>query len=325
MRNNGKKILCAALAAAMVMPLAACSTEQPESAFDSTLPWHATAVSYEKLDYSVAVYNTENGEGEAERTKIGDGTLTFILDEGTELGYTTLDMSFTVTYINDEEKAGADTGLTDSITSHVVFESNSLAAKEMSKTVDLGDRKNQKNLSYTVTADYFNTHTATLQYTKQTDAAKQTMTLPQNAVRDNEMMFFLARAQEISASNSSNFKMINVFDSFLTGEVAEYRMVVNGLSERAVDLGEWVKDFGIKAAEEENAQIPYPVNCVTTTLTINADKHGPAYNVLYAKDSFLQGEAEHKKLPIKIDYSSYQGAKPYRLTEYMLSACSFTK
>ncbi|MDE7164687.1 MAG: hypothetical protein K2O04_04605 [Clostridiales bacterium] len=325
MKNNGKRILCAALAAALAMPLAACSTEQPESGFDEKLPWHAVAVSYEKLDYKVAVYNTEKSESESEREKIADGTLTFTLDEGAEPGYTTLDMSFSVKYIDNTEKAGVDAGLTDAITSHVVFEANSLAAKSMEKTVTLADRKDKTNLSYKVTADYFETHKATMLYTKQDGAKEQTMDLPRNAARDNEMMFFVARAQGLSASSSTNFKMINVFDSFISGEVAEYRIAVAGGSERAVDLGEWVKDFGIKAAEGENVAIPYPVNCTPTTLTINADKHGPSYTVLYAKDSFLQGEAEHKKLPVKIDYSSYQNAKPYRHTEYVLAGCSFTK
>lgn len=325
MKNNGKRILCAALAAAMALPLAACSTETPESGFDDTLPWHATAMSYEKLDYTVAIYNTQKSESESEREKIADGTLTFTLDEGAVLGYTTLDMSFTVTYVNDADKAGDDAGLTDAITSHVVFEANSLAAKEMTKEVKLASRKDQTNLSYRVTADYFESHKATLVYTEQDGAKEKTIALPHNATRDNEMMFFVARAQDISASSSTNFKMINVFDSFLSDEVAEYRITVTGSSERDIDLGEWVKDFGIKAAEEEDAPIAYPVACYTTTLAINAEKHGPSYTVLYAKDAFLQGEAEHKKLPVRIDYSSYQSGKPYRLTEYTLSGCTFTK
>lgn len=316
--------MCAALACAMAMPLAACSTETPESGFDGTLPWHAAAVSYEKLDYSVTVYNTEKGETEAKREKIADGTLTFTLDEGAELGYTTLDMSFTVKYDNSE-LAGDDTGLTDKITSKVVFEANSLAAKSMTKTVELSDRKNKTNLSYTITADYFESHKATFRYTKQDGAKEKTLSLPRNAARDNEMMFFVARAQGISADSSTNFKMINLFDSFLADEIAEYRISVTGSALRTVDLGEWVKDFGIKASEKEDTPIAYPVNCYNTRLTINAEKHGPSYSVLYAKDSFTQGEAEHKKLPVKIDYSSFNGSKPYRHTEYKLSACSFAK
>lgn len=325
MKNNAKKLLCVTLAVASAISLAACSTETPESSFDNPLPWHAAAASYEKLDYTVAVYNTVKSEKETEREKIADGTMSFVLDEGAADGYTTLDMSFTVTYLSTEA-AGADAGLTDKIESHVTFEPNSLAAKNMEKTVTLADRKDQVNNSYAITADYFGTHKATLKYTKKDGAKEKSRSLSKDASRDNEMLFFLARAQSISAESSTNFKIINVFDSFLQNETAEYRMTVNGTSTRKLDLGDWVKDFGIKAVEnEKDNTVAYPVNCYSTTISINDEKHGPAYNVLYSKDVFTVNGAGHKKLPVKIDYSSYSNSKPYRHTEYKLSAVSFTK
>lgn len=325
MKNNAKKFLCAALAATTAFSFVACSTETAESAFDSPLPWHVSDASYEKLEYNVAIYNTQKSEKEGEREKIADGTMTFTLEEGKEQGYTMLGMNFTVTYLKTDS-AGADAGLTDKIESTVFFEPNSLAAKSAYKKVDLADRKDQKNLSYEINADYFGTHKATFKYFKQDGAKEKTRKLPHDTCRDNEMMFFAARAQKLSKSSSTNFKMINLYDSFNTGKTVEYRITVTGSSERKLDIGDWVQNYGIKAVtDEKSGKTTYPVTCYTTSLMINDEKHGPSYSVMYAKDAFTVGSAEHKKLPVKIDYSSYTGSNPYRLTTYTLTSCSFSK
>ena len=312
-------------AAASALSFVACSAEVAESSFDSPLPWHASEASYEKLDYTVAVYNTEKGVTDDKRVIVGDGTLSFTLEEGAQNGYTALSMEFSVTYRN-EDAAGEDKGLTDTIRSTVYFEPNSLTASSVNKEVVLATRKGKTNLSYTITADYFETHKATFKYTAQDGAKEKTRTLPRDAVRDNEMMFFLARAQEIGKGSSTTFQMVNLYDTFNSGELAEYRMVVNGTAESKMDIGDFVKDFGIEAVtDEESGKTSYPVTCITTSLSINAEKHGPSYTVLYAKDAFLQGEAKHNKIPVKIEYSSYNGLDPYRMTTYTLRACSITK
>ncbi|MCH5155465.1 MAG: hypothetical protein J1F69_02560 [Clostridiales bacterium] len=322
MKTTAKKLLCSFLAAATAFSFAACSSEVQESDFDNPLPWHVSDASYERLEYGVAIYNTQKGEAEDKREQIADGTLVFTLEEGVDQGHTRLSMDFSVTY-RQTELAGKDKGLTDTINSTVYFEPNSLSAREMQKTVTLADRENTKNNSYTITADYFGTHKATFNYFKQ-DGGQKTRSLPRDAKHDNEMMFFLARAQGLGKNASSNFKMVNLFDTFNTGELKEYRMYVTCGSERKLDIGDFVKDFGIEAVTD-NDKTTYPVTCIATTLKINDEKSGPAYTVLYAKDAFTQGEAKHKKLPVKIDYSSYNGSKPYRHTTYTLSACSFTK
>ncbi|MDE7405443.1 MAG: hypothetical protein K2M89_01035 [Clostridiales bacterium] len=325
MKSKAKRYLAAALAATTAFSFVACSTETAESSFDSPLPWHVSDSSYEKLEYTVEIFNTEKSEKESERIKIADGTMTFTLEEGADQGYTKLDMDFTVKYSN-VDGAGNDAGLTDKIESTVSFEPNSLAAKSMYKKVTLADRKDSKNLSYEITADYFDTHKATFKYFLQEGAKQKTRSLPKDTCRDNEMMFFVARAQKLSKDASTNFKMINLYDTFNSGETVEYRMTVACTSTRKIDLKEWVQEYGIAAVEnEKTGETTYPVNCYTTTLQINDDNHGPEYTVMYAKDAFKVGEDEHKKLPIKISYSSYNGSKPYRLTTYTLSACSFTK
>ena len=324
MKNNAKRFLAAALAATTVLPLAACSAETAESSFDNPLPWHVSDSSYERLEYSVAIYDTKKSEKEDERVQIADGTMTFTLEEGADAGYTKLDMNFAVTYRN-VDGAGADAGLKDEITSTVYFEPNSLSAKSMEKTVKLATRKDTKNLSYTISADYYGTHKATFIYTEQEGAKQKTLSLPKDTCRDNEMVFFLARAQALS-QESTNFKMINLYDSFNLGKITEYRMSVTGGSERKLDVGEWVKDYGIPAVDgKDGGKITYPVKCVTATIAISAEKHGPSYAVTYAKDAFKEGAAEHKKLPLKISYSSYNGSTPYRLTSYTLTGCSFAK
>lgn len=325
MKNNAKRFLCAALAATTAFSFVACSTETAESSFDNPLPWHVSDSSYEKLEYTVAIYDTRKSEKESERVKIADGTMTFTLEEGADQGYTKLDMDFTVTYL-DIDNAGVDAGLTDKINSTVSFEPNSLAAKSMDKTVTLADRKDTKNLSYEIHADYFGTHKATFKYSYPEDAKVKTRSLPKDICRDNEMMFFIARAQSMSKESSTNFKMVNLYDSFNTGKITEYRMVVNGTSERKVDLGDWVQDFGIKAVtNEKTGKTTYPITCITTSIGISDEKHGPAYTVLYAKDKFTAGAGEHKKLPIKISYSTYSSSNPYRMTTYTLTSCAFSK
>lgn len=321
MKNLSKKLLSVSLAAAAAFSLAACSTEVAESSFDNPLPWHSAVQSYEKLSYAVAVYNTQKSEKEDEREKIADGTMTFTLEEGKEDGTTMLVTDFSVTY-SDTELAGEDRGLTDTITSTVYFEPNSLTVSSMQKTVLLADREGSDNLSYIITADYFGTHKATFKYIKQ-NTKEKTMSLPRDAVRDNEMMFFVARAQKIGKGSSTNFKMINLFDTFNYGETTEYTIAVTGGAERSIDIGDWVKGFGIAADKDDSAK--YPVKCITTTLAINAENHGPSYTVKYALDSFKQGDEEHKKIPLAIDYSTFSGSNPYRHISYTLSDCTFKK
>lgn len=323
MKKTLGKITCAALAAVSALSLAACNTEIPESAFDHPLPWSDSSDSYERLEYSVEVFDTQKSESLDKRVKIGNGSVSFVLNEGEAGGYTRIDTSFTLTYLKIDE-AGADAGLTDTVKSTVVFEPKSMAAKSMKKTVKLADRKDTANLSYTVTADYFDAHKATITYTA--TGKTDSMSLSKNACRDNEMMMYLARAQALSSSSSTNFNMMNIFDSFNAGEPVNYNMAVTGTSERLVDVGEWVKDFGIEKKDADNEQgAAYPVKCITTSIVINATNHGPGYIVLFAKDSFKSGGKEHKKIPVKIDYDAYVGNRPYRHTAYTLTSCSFAK
>lgn len=325
MNNSLKKKICVLTAAASALTFVGCSTEQAESAFDNPLPWNDSASgSYERLDYTTAIYDTTKGDSESARVRIADGSVRFELAESTD-GYTRIDMSFTVTYT--AAAPAPDAGLTDTITSSVEFASNSLAARRMHKELNLADREGQVNRSYTLDADYFGTHTATYLATKTENATPQTIALPQDTCRDNEMMFYLARAQGVGASSSTMFRMVNVFDSFNTGDLTQYEMTVAGNENTTtIDVGDWVSAFGVTAVTNEaTGATSYPVSCYTTTISINDEKHGPPYIVLYSENPFKQNGVEHRKIPVSISYSEYLGSSPVRYTEYTLSGCSFAK
>lgn len=323
----GKKVLCAALAATSVaLSLTACSTEAQESSFDDPLPWRSSGTVYEKLDYDVAIYDTLKSAAEDKRVKIADGGLSFTLDDGSTGGNTTLDMRFSVTYDSDKNVAGNDAGCTDTIVSRSTFEPKSLNTATMYKEVTLDDRENAANLSYRISADYFGDRKAKFLYTKQDGAKERTMGLPADPRHDNETMFFVARAQGIKNGSSTYFKTVNLFDSFLRGEITEYGITVSGSSKRDLDLGDWVKDFGIEAVtDEETQEVSYPVSCVSASMTINDENHGPAYYVTYSLVPFKAGDKTHGKLPVRIEYSQYSGSNNYRHTVYTLRSCAFDR
>ncbi len=314
-------MLSVTLAAVTALTLAACGTETPESGFDNPLPWGA----YEKLEYDVAVYDTSKNASEDKRVKIAGGEMSFVLD-GSGADGTSFDMDFSVTYDDNADIAGKDAGCTDTIASRTAFEPKSLNTSYMEKTVTLADREGAANNSYRITADYFGTRKAALTYTAAENPTTKTMSLPKDPRHDNEIMFFVARAQNVKNGSSTYFKIVNIFDSFLTGEIAEYGISVGGTSKRNVDVGEWVKDFGIEAVTDKDTQeVSYPVSCVNTSLGINGDNHGPAYYVSYSLVPFKKNDEEHKKIPVRIEYSQYHGSKNYRHTVYTLKSCSFEK
>lgn len=324
MKLSLKKKICVMTAVVSAFAFTGCSAEPGESAFDNPLPWHdAVSGSYEKLDYSLAVFDT-TPSGATERIQIADGQMSFELIER-QNGYTELNMDFTVTYRADAP--APDAGLTDSISSKVTFETNSLASRDMHKEMKLAAREGQINRSYVIDADYFGSRTAKFKYTAIEGAAEQIVALPQNICHDNEMMIYLARAQAVAAGSSTMFKMVNVFDSANGGELAQYPMVVTGSeTKQTLDIGDWVRDFGVAAVtDEQSGATSYPISCVYATININEERHGPPYFVYFAEAPFKSNDKSHGKVPIRIGYNQYNGSKPYRTTEYTLTGCTFDR
>lgn len=327
MNKTIKSIICVGLAAICTASLCACSTTPAETLFDNPLPWRdplelAPRGSYEKLDYDVAIYDTTKGSEEDKRVQIADGKVTYVLRERAN-GYVTLSLDFSVTY--SDAASEKDRGLTDTIKSEVEFESNSLAARRSTKTVSLAPRADTPNLSYTVAADYFDDHTATVTYAA---GEQKTMKLPTGICRDNEMMFLLARSQSLASGASNIFRMVNLYDSFNTGKLTQYTMSVRcDETVHTINVGDWVKDFGVESVtDEESGNVSYPVSCHYATISINAEHYGPPYAVMYSEKPFVDGDGRsHAKIPVNIQYSEYASASPSRTTEYSLTSCSFTE
>ncbi len=326
MKKSIKKVLCLT-SALSVFALAACSTIPPSPTFDSTLPWHdegKSGASYEKLDFDAAIYNTRNGSADDVRVKIAEGSLCFELTEDSRTDgdkrYSSLDMNFSVTY--NDSAPEADRGKTDTISSITEFATISLVTSKMHKQVSLADREGVQNLSYTIDADYFDSHRATI---NRRDTSSS-LSIPSGTYYDNETMFYLARATALGKGASTSFYMNSLFDCFLNGEFSSLTMATStDGSLNTVNIGDWVKEFGIEGVTDDNNVTTYPVSCYNTQIGMNADKPGPPYFVLYSEKPFVSGEKKHNKVPVFISYSEYERGKVVRVTEYTLSGCSFDK
>lgn len=320
------KLFSVGLAVASVA-LCGCKTPVTES-FEAERPWHDTGASYEKLEYAVNIYDVRDGSEEDKRKTIAQGGIVYELTEQTRvdgsIGYSRLESQFYVTY--NDQAAEADRGLTDRITSSVEFQTDSLITSHMRKSVELADREGATNYSYSLEADYFGTHKATRTMTGTEDAEPQTLDIPNNTYRDNEMMYYLARATAISKNATVNFNMSNIFDSFVKGGFTVYGMTASAAAESVnVDIGDWVKDFGVEAVTDEEQNTSYPIPCYYVTVMINEAKHGPPHYVYYSEKPFAVGEKKHAKIPVKIFYYEYYGSNAAKMTEFVLTSCSFEK
>lgn len=325
--NISKKLLSVAAVGAAIS-LTACSTPASVS-FKSPRPWQdGTGSSYEKLEYAVTVYNTENGSGEAERVAIASGKLGYTLEENTRadgaVKYSSLAMAFDLTYNQDAPEK--DRGKTDKITSSLEFQTDSLAASTMEKSVELAPRDDLQNLSYKVTADYFNEHSATRIMTGIDGAAEERMSISSGTFYDNEAMYYLARATDIDTGASPNFYMTNIFDSFVKGGVTTYTMVASCAGDTVdINIGDWVYGYGVEPTTAENGDVSYPVKCIKTSIAISDAKQGPANVVYYSASPFKKDDVSHGNIPVMMTYDQYTGSALTRVTEYKLVSCAFAR
>lgn len=326
MISRGAARVAAAISATAA--LCACAPSTPTVKFDDVKPWHDTGASYERLEYSTAIYDASKGGEADKRVKIADGSLAFTLTEHTRaegtIYYNELEMEFSVTY--NDSAPEPDRGKTDRISSVTEFMTDSLVASRMTKTVEIAKREDTANRSYRLEADYFGTHKATLTHTGGESETTETMNIGKDTYYDNETMFFLARATAIGAKTSTTFRMTNLYQSFDVGKFTNYTMIASGDSDlQSLDIGDFVKDFGAEAVTADDGTTSYPLSCYRVNIMINADKHGPPYVVHYTEKPFKSDDKEHKKIPVKISYSQYAGSKLSVVTEYTLVGCSFDK
>lgn len=323
----------AAIAAAgATLTLCACSGATPMSEFKRPLPWQGNVITgtgddasetpavggYEQLGYTVAIYDMTGDKHE-----IAKGEMTCTTDTPSSGNTASYAMNFTVTYA-DDEKAGADRGLTDTINSSLTFDIRTLHTMQMKKEAKFAERKDKTDMSYVLDADYFGKKqaTATIPALGATD---KKMSVPGNTF-DNEMMLHFARATSIGKNTSTRFEMTNIFDSYVGGTAATYTMVATGAeNSETLHLGDWVKDFGVEKKESDDGKVTYPVICYNVQIGIDADRHGPAYYVSYTEKPFVSGNLSHAKIPVKITYSQYIGTTMYRMHEYTLNSVSFVR
>lgn len=319
----------AALCCAAAVLLTAC-TSTPTPSFDTNRPWHDISDSYERLTYEINIYNTEKGTSAEKRVKIATGEAVFTLEENVSTEdvarHTGLNMTWTVTYNDDADEK--DRGLTDNIRSYVEWQTDSLVTAKVNKKVGLARREGEeKNNSYEINADYFAKKATRITFDKDGNEKQKTLSIPSGQYYDNEMMFYLARTSSISANTAYPFFMTNLFDCFETGKVNAYTMYVSTEADKITEhIGDWVKDFGIeKVTSDATGNEYYPVSCYDSSISINAERHGPPYRVSYSAVPFVSGEKEHKKIPVRISYDSYRSGIVAMRTEYVLTGCSFDK
>ena len=334
MKNATKKVT-AAVCAASVALLGAC-TPTVKVVFDEVKPWHDSAASYERLVFDTAIYDTTD---ENSHVTIATGKLTFELTENFEttaegVPYTKIEMTSTVTY--NDSAPEKDRGLTDTISSYVDFQSSGLAARRSEKNVTLADRAGVENLSYTVTADYFGTHTATRKMLASGEEKSLNIEQRGSGYYDNEMLFYLARATKMGAGSQASFSAVNLFDSFIgkKPKLVNYSFAVNTSKSPSVivfadDDKNWVKNFGVEPVTSDDGTVTYPVPCYFTSIALSATKAGQPYVVHFSQNPFKQGEEgsekSHGKIPMKISYSEYTETTRTRFTEYTLTELSFEK
>ncbi|MCH5163328.1 MAG: hypothetical protein J1G38_07600 [Clostridiales bacterium] len=350
MNSIVKKLTATLSALAAATALVACSSDPTMSAFQNPRPWQTSEgdVAYEKLDYTVALYDAKKGTSEEKRVKIADGTLSYTLDYGTQTalgGEASLEMNMSVTY--NDSAPSKDKGLTDTMTSLTRFRTESLEAIGMDKSVTLAVREGEKkNNSYKIAADYAKGK-ATLEMNGNTKTLKGFA----EKCWDNELMYYLARATNIKKSSSTLFHMSNLFDCFQKGEYEELTMVAVAKSKLTqLEFDPWIKDYVItkeqEAAEKEEEknkvtaataqegdgagdgeeqEEPYKLPCFCVEIAMNVDESGPSQFVYYSERPIEDGGLRHKKVPVKMSYTLYNGSKAEVVYEYTLSSLSFVR
>ena len=325
--------------------LVACTADPAMSAFQNPRPWQSEGSAvYEKLDYSVSVYDTKKGATEDKRVLIASGDLGFVLEYGEQTslgGEATLDMSFSVKY--NDNAPEKDIGITDTIVSKTTLRTDSLETLSMQKTVTLGERAGETNRSYSITAE--NGKATRTMY-------GNTSTLKINGKYwDNETMYYLARATDIKKSATTNFYMTGLFDCFEKDEYSQLTMsAAANDSLTKLEFDEWIKDYVItkeqedaekeeekndqetKAAKSDEAtggetaeDTPYTVPCYSVAILMATTESGPAHFAYYSERPIEVDGIRHKKVPLKITYAVYDGNSMALYYEYILTSLSFKK
>lgn len=303
-----------------LLPLFGCAA-QPASVSISEIKAWQTSSNYEKSVYEINMYemiadkkNTVRGD------IIAKGTLTFELDGNidkiSDLACTKLSMNFSVTYI-DGDKAGLSRGLTDTITSEVIFQTMSFSPITSTKVATFPARKDEKqNNSYSINLNYserksiMNIH-----------GQEKKLEFKAGSYFDNEQIYYLVRTlSTLKEKAALSVPMVNIFDAHNSNKFFSYNMKVT-VSEKPISktLGKWASNFGLEADGEN-----YKLDCLQVSLGINSKSSGPPTTLYYANVPFKISEtASTNKVLVEFETKEYNYASAtekyntvYTLTDY---------
>lgn len=278
-----KKILSFFIAAALLFSVTACGQAPVTIELDTIKPWE-TETMYEKATYKIERFRMVRQGKETVRDgdPIAEGEVVMEIKEGTaaadENAVMEIKTTYTVTY-EDSERAGADRGLTDTITSTATFRKTGLAPVRSERTAVIAKREGRDDLSYHVTADYTKSE-AVMDWNERTD--NLTMKLS-GTIFDNEQLYYVTRAfKSLAPSSSVSFTLLNLHDSFLNG-FQTYPMSVSCAEEKeTLYIDDWATKFGLESDGNGHAK----VECMKATIGKTGTLPGPAQTVYYANQAF---------------------------------------
>lgn len=313
-----RKIASIALACVLCASLAACKTAPAAPDFDGTKPW-STESRYEKATYTVERFRMVKSGKETvrEETPIATGTVVMTVTENpTDQELLIGSIEYTITYIDDAERVGVDSGKTDTISTEASFRKTGLSPVSSKRDVTLADREGVDNRSHTVTADY-TTSKATFKRGEEERSLDMDLA---GALFDNEQIYFLIRAcSNIAADKSAAFTLVNLYDCFAAG-FQTYPMSISCAKEKeTLYIGDFACAFGLEAADNNQAK----VDCFKGTLSKTDSYPGPSQTVWFSSQPFKVSTAEStNKVIIQILTREYDTSavesynNVYRLSDY---------
>lgn len=298
----------------------ACSAQITAVILDDRTPWNMPTV-YERSEFSVQKYKMKALNNTTEKdVLLAEGNTVFVLEEAgnySGIPCVKLSMNFTVTYLDIAEN-GANRGLSDSITSQVVFQKVSLLPVLSQKSAVLATRRDEngnelQNNSYQVTVDFAAAKSSLLWTQRgEASAAEQAVTVS-GQVFDNEEIYFAMRAfSTLSPSGSQSFKLFHALDSHLAGKSTTYNMVLNVAAETVDKYLMGYKgdnNYGFGSEEDRTPT----VECMNVTFGKSGDNPGPTMTAFYSAQPFKISEnIETSKVLVGLETTEYETNAAYK-------------
>lgn len=348
-----KKIL-AFLLAVTLLGLTACSSGVVHQAdLDETKPWE-TSSKYEKSVFTVERYKMKrsgkntvtDGDPIAVGTYVTEiEILPATADSDSRDTQTKVKNSFTLTYA-DDERAGANRGLTDTIESECVFSTIGAIPAWSYRKATLAPREGEsRNDSHTIFANYKTSETdingtTVAGMTSQISwhDTQSTLTISTSGqVFDNEQLYYMLRAfKNTAAEGSETFQLSNLFDAHNAGSYSVYNMSLSIAEEKeTLFVDESFTQFSTQSQNDKGETLESiasdgnghaKVECIKGSVGINATNSGPADTVYFSNVPFrIDDNNKTNKVIMKIIRKQYSGAEETYNILYTLQSYTTTK